>query len=70
MMLHARIGPTQIDGLIMRPSRPSFCVMKISDIQVIINKKNQNQTSIKVISKTKRVNPVLVIVEVSVLLFV
>ena len=26
MLLHARIAPVQIDGLIMRPSRPSFCV--------------------------------------------
>ena len=25
MLLHVRIGPTQIDGLIMRPSRPNFC---------------------------------------------
>ena len=24
--LHARIGPVQIDGLIMRLSHPSFCV--------------------------------------------
>ena len=31
-MLHAQIRPAQIDDLIMRPSRPSFCDLKLYKI--------------------------------------
>ena len=29
MLLHSRIGPTQIDGLIIRPSRLNLCIFLI-----------------------------------------